>query len=97
MLNQLKSGSTFIAEDAEKSPSPMEEEEDSMQEFANVIRDTGPVPESNATSVYNSDDESSTTTGGDRSKFKISAASSKATSREVSPTRSIDMKSDTKR
>merc|ERR1711879_32248 len=57
-----------------------------MQDYANVIRDTGPVPESNTTSVQNSDDESSITTG-ERSKFKISAASSKATSREVTPLR----------
>ena len=35
------------------------EEEDSMQDYANVIRDTGPVPESNATSVNCSDDETS--------------------------------------
>ena len=90
VLNQLKSGPTVVREgNAEnKSPSePMEDEdEDSMQDYANVIRDTGPVPESNTTSVQNSDDESSITTG-ERSKFKISAASSKATSREVTPLR----------
>ena len=38
----------------------MEEEEDSMQGYENVIRDTGPVPESNATSVNGSDDETET-------------------------------------
>jgi len=85
VLNQLKSGPTVVREDAEKSPSEtMEDDEDSMQDYANIIRDTGPVPESNTTSVSCSDDESSITTG-ERSKFKISAASSKATSREGTP------------
>merc|ERR1712018_198503 len=55
--------------------------------FADVMRDTGPVPESNTTSVYNSDDESSNTT--DRSRLKVSATSSKVASREVSPSRSF--------
>ena len=66
---------------------PIEEEEDSMQDYANVIRDTGPVPESNATSANVSDDETSSAIS---SKFKVSTTSSKVTSREVSPTRSID-------
>ena len=52
VLNQLKSGPTVVREDAEKSPSEtMEDDEDSMQDYANIIRDTGPVPESNTTSV----------------------------------------------
>ena len=88
LLNSLKSGPTFVRENSvkESENSPMEEEEEeSMQGYENVIRDTGPVPESNATSVNCSDDESSVT-----SRLKVSAASSKGTSREVSPSRSID-------
>ena len=87
VLNQLRAGPTYVREDAEKSPPSPMEEEDSMQEFADVMRDTGPVPESNTTSVYNSDDESSNTT--DRSRLKVSATSSKVASREVSPSRSF--------
>ena len=69
----------------------MEEEEDSMQGYENIIRDTGPVPESNTTSVNGSDDETETSSV-ISSKFKVSAASSKVTSRDVSPTRSISNK-----
>merc|ERR1712083_945264 len=91
LLNSLKSGPTFVTEkengDALTTNAPIEEEEDSMQDYANVIRDTGPVPESNATSANVSDDETSSAIS---SKFKVSATSSKVTSREVSPTRSID-------
>merc|ERR1712079_834428 len=70
---------------------PMEEEEDSMQGYENIIRDTGPVPESNTTSVNGRDDETETSSV-ISSKFKVSAASSKVTSRDVSPTRSISNK-----
>merc|ERR1712020_237967 len=95
LLNSLKSGPTFVkeSENGEKSTTnvPMEEEEDSMQGYENIIRDTGPVPESNTTSVNGSDDETDTSSV-ISSKFKVSAASSKVTSRDVSPTRSISNK-----
>ena len=60
-----------------------EEDEESMQGYENVLRDTGPVPESNAVS---SDDETET------SSMISSKFQSKVTSRDVSPTRSIDSK-----
>ena len=59
LLNQLKSGPTFVQEDKKVEP-PEPEDEESMQGYENVIRDTGPVPESNATSLTCSDDESET-------------------------------------
>merc|ERR1712083_1210146 len=87
MGNSLKSGPTFIkSENGDTSTTnvPMEEEEESMQGYEDVIRDTGPVPpESNATSVNGSDDETETSSVMS-SKFS-SKFNSKVTSREVSP------------
>merc|ERR1712008_4070 len=86
LLNSLRSGPTFVpeTENGDKNGDvPMEEEDDeeSMQGYENVLRDTGPVPESNAVS---SDDETET------SSMISSKFQSKVTSRDVSPTRSID-------
>merc|ERR1711935_1221681 len=85
LLNSLRSGPTFVpeTENGDKNGDvPMEEEdEESMQGYENVLRDTGPVPESNAVS---SDDETET------SSMISSKFQSKVTSRDVSPTRSID-------
>merc|ERR1711935_726042 len=85
LLNSLRSGPTFVpeTENGDKNGDvPMEEEdEESMQGYENVLRDTGPVPESNAVSR---DDETET------SSMISSKFQSKVTSRDVSPTRSID-------
>merc|ERR1712008_273660 len=86
LLNSLRSGPTFVpeTENGDKNGDvPMEEEDDeeSMQGYENVLRDTGPVPESNAVS---SDDETET------SSMISSKFQSQVTSRDVSPTRSID-------
>ena len=70
LIEQLKNGPTFVRPDPERKPDEVSvkngslgaEEEDSMQGFENVLRDTGPVPplstEASAVpSVANSDNE----------------------------------------
>ena len=69
LLRQLKEGSTYVKKTDEANGKVEVEDEESMQEFANIIRDTGPVPKeesvensvanSKAPSAYNTDDEAS--------------------------------------
>ena len=59
LIEQLKTGPTFVKGD-EKSEPDIPMEEDSMTDYNEIIRDTGPVGSmgtSNATSLAPSDDE----------------------------------------
>ncbi len=58
LIEQLQNGSTFVKGEKQEPVIPMEE--DSMTDYNEIIRDTGPVASigtSNATSLAPSDDE----------------------------------------
>ncbi|XP_059091563.1 remodeling and spacing factor 1-like [Tigriopus californicus] len=60
LIGQLKTGATYLKRELTtiKSEEPaLEDDDDDPQELANIIRDTGPVPESCQTSYGNSDDD----------------------------------------